>query len=138
MNIESKHDFEVRKEGYIKEVKSNERHSKVMPEHVSRVFGIGLNAAKNTLAVTTQRGVRHSIHPLNRCYRVDHLDLHQNRLKGQWYLDHLIARKKSLNQNTGAWVFTNGNYSKVYLVRSRPKVASALDSLVMISVYPKD
>ncbi len=96
---------------------------------MSRVFGIGLNAAKTTLAVTTQRGVRHAIHPLNRRYQVYHLDLHRNQLKGQWYLDHMTARKKSLNQNTGAWVFTNGNYSKVYPVRSRPEVASTLDSL---------
>ncbi|KAL7477966.1 hypothetical protein ACHAW6_003753 [Cyclotella cf. meneghiniana] len=35
----------------------------------------------------------------------------------------MTARKKSLNQNTGAWVFTNGNFSKVY------PVTSALDLL---------
>ncbi|KAL7477927.1 LOW QUALITY PROTEIN: hypothetical protein ACHAW6_003716 [Cyclotella cf. meneghiniana] len=72
-----------------------------MLECMSRVFGIGLNAAKTTLAMTTQRG-------------------------GKWYLDHMMARKKSLNQNTGAWVLPMEIIAKSTWY---DHVASALDSL---------
>jgi hypothetical protein len=65
VNVVSRQEFETQEERYVKEVKSNERHSKITPERVSRVFGIGLNAANVTLTVTTQRGVRHAFHPLN-------------------------------------------------------------------------
>ncbi|KAL7477967.1 hypothetical protein ACHAW6_003754, partial [Cyclotella cf. meneghiniana] len=61
VNVESKQDFEAQEERYVKDVKSSERHLKITPERVSRVFGIGSNAAKTTLAVTTQRGIRHAI-----------------------------------------------------------------------------
>ena len=40
------------------------------------------------------------IHPLNRRYRVDHLDLHYHRLAGQWYVDHLVSKTKSVKLNT--------------------------------------
>ena len=110
------------------EVISNTRHSVITPERVSRVFGVGLNAAKQTIAVTTQKGVRRALHPLNRRYRVDHLDLHRPRLGGQWYVDHMSAQKKSINQNTGAWVYSNGNLTKVYPVRARSEVDDTLST----------
>lgn len=113
---------------HASEVISNTRHSVITPERVSRVFGVGLNAAKQTIAVTTQKGVRRAINPLNRRYRVDHLNLHQNRLGGQWYVDHMSAQKKSINQNTGAWVYSNGNLTKVYPVRTRSEVDDTLST----------
>ena len=94
VHIESRNDTETCDIRTTAEVKSNTRHSKITPERVSQVFGVGLSTAKLTLAVTTQKGVRQAIHPLNRRYRVDHLDLHRNRLGGQWYVDHFTAQKK--------------------------------------------
>ena len=76
----------------ISEVKTNMRHSTHTPECVSRVFGVGLHKAKQTLAVTTQHGIRHAVNTLNRRYRVDHLNLHRTYLIGKWYLDHMMAR----------------------------------------------
>jgi hypothetical protein len=55
---------------------SNERHSRVTPEEVSRKWNVGLQTAKDTLRVTTQKGIRTAIHPLTRRVRVDHLHLH--------------------------------------------------------------
>ena len=36
---------------------TNERHSKVTPEELSRKWSIGLQTAKETLKVTTQKGI---------------------------------------------------------------------------------
>lgn len=47
------------------QVVSNTRHSALTPERISQIFGIGLHTAKQTLVVTTQRGIRHATHPLN-------------------------------------------------------------------------
>eukprot|EP00957_Ditylum_brightwellii_P010555 799235-Ditylum_brightwellii.AAC.2 len=47
------------------------RHSTVTPERGSDIFGCSLETAKNTINVTTQHGVRSTIHPLRRRYRTD-------------------------------------------------------------------
>jgi hypothetical protein len=43
---------------------SNERHSKVTPEELSQKWSISLQMAKDTLRVTTQKGIRTAIHPM--------------------------------------------------------------------------
>jgi hypothetical protein len=50
----------------IAQVASKTRHSKVTPEHVARAWNIGLDRAKETLRVTTQKGIRYAIHPIHR------------------------------------------------------------------------
>ena len=73
-------------------VVTNERHSKVTPEELSRKWNIGLQAAKDTLAATTQRGIRTAVHPMTRRVRVDHLDLHRPQLCGMWFVDTMLSK----------------------------------------------
>ena len=120
----------------ISEVKTNTRHSAHTPERVSRVFGIGLHKVKQTLAVTTQQGIRHAVNPLNRRYRVDHLDLHRTYLKGQWYLDHITAKTKSLHQNTGTWLYTNGHFTSCYPTVTRGEASNTLNEFCNIVGTP--
>lgn len=47
------------------QVASQTRHSKLSPEHLARTWNIGLDQAKETLQVTTQRGIRFAIHPIH-------------------------------------------------------------------------
>jgi hypothetical protein len=61
----------------INGVLTNDRHSKVSAEELSRKWNIGISTAKNTLKVTTQIGVRTAIHPMTRQLRVDHMHLHR-------------------------------------------------------------
>ena len=42
------------------------------------------------------------------------MNLHANRLVGQFYIDWMPARTKSLIQNTGAFVYTNGTFTEVF------------------------
>jgi hypothetical protein len=44
---------------------SNKRHPQVTSEQLSERWNIGLTQAKNTLQVTTQRGIRSAILPLS-------------------------------------------------------------------------
>jgi hypothetical protein len=43
---------------------TNERHLKVTPEELARKWSIGIQTAKDTLMVTTQKGIRTAIHPM--------------------------------------------------------------------------
>jgi hypothetical protein len=95
--------------GY-KTFRSNERHSAVTPEILSERWSIGLAQAKQTIKVTTQRGVRSAILPLSRRYRTDRM-YSQKRLRGQrFYTDTLIGKYKSLTNNTCAQIFANESF----------------------------
>ena len=106
---------------------TNERHSKVSVEDLAEKWNIGLETAKRTLQVTTQRGIRTALHPLTRRVRVDHLDLHRTRLRGgTWYCDTMFAKVKSKIGNTCANVFTNGKFTTVIPMTSKADSGKSL------------
>ena len=113
-------------------VGSKDRHSQVNAETVARKFRCGIETAQRTLKTTTQRGVRHSIHPLHRCYRVDHLNLHRRRLDDTFYMDTLFSKVKSLNGRTCAQLITNGNFTCIYPMESKASsnIAQALTEFI--------
>ena len=80
--------------GKVSELDSNTWHSTHTTEEVSRKFNIGIERAKATIKVTTQRGIRHDVHPLHCRYRADHMQFKQRRLNGQLYCDYLEASTK--------------------------------------------
>jgi hypothetical protein len=112
----------------IQGMASRHRHSEITPERISKLFGIGLNKAHQLLRVTTQRGVRMAVNPITRRYRVDHLDLNLNRLKGVWEVDWLLSKVKSTTQSTGSFVYSNGVFTEVYPQETHAE-SSARDSL---------
>ena len=107
-------------------VVTTDRHSKVGPEELARKWNIGLQTAKETLACTTQHGVRTAMHPMTRRLRVDHLHLHRPFMRGRWSLDTLHAKVKSLRGNVCAHVFTQGKYTKVIPQESKKHSAKSL------------
>ena len=62
------------------ELHTSQRHSKYTVEHISKIFNVGMSKAKDILFTTTQQGIRTALQPLNRRYRIDHLNLHHNDL----------------------------------------------------------
>jgi hypothetical protein len=103
----------------VRSIITNERHSKATPEELARKWNIGIQTAKDTLRVTTQRGIRTAIHPMTRRVRVDHLNLHRQRLRGVWYADTLLSKVKSKLGNTCANVYTQGKFTRVIPMTSR-------------------
>jgi hypothetical protein len=123
------------------EVTSKTRHSIITPEHLARTWSIGLDKAKETLRATTQKGIRFAIHPIHWRYRVDHLahlGLNVRRLSTMVYVDHLQSKVKSLSQNTGAFVFTTGAFTKVYTVKSTANAGETLSDFVQDVGVPTD
>ena len=108
-----------REDSAVAFVGAKDRHSRVTPEMVAKKFRCGLETAQRTLKTTTQRGIRHAIHPLHRPYRVDHLNLHRRRLHDSFYMDTLVSKVKSLAGYTCAQLITNGAFTKVYPMESK-------------------
>ena len=69
------------------DMRSNDRHSKITPEHVAKVFDITIDKAKETLSKTTQMTIRQGVNPITRRYRTFGLDPNQLRLPGEWTID---------------------------------------------------
>jgi hypothetical protein len=59
--VECRQDVEVREGCYVREVRTNQRHSSVTIGHISHVFGIGLNASKQTIAITTHTSTEQEV-----------------------------------------------------------------------------
>ena len=93
---------------------------------MAQKFNIGIDRAKETLKVTTQKVIRHAVQPLHRRYRVDHIQLNRKHLNAQFYADHLVARTKLLDRNTGAWVYTTGKFTAFYPVAKRLEAGDKL------------
>jgi Reverse transcriptase (RNA-dependent DNA polymerase) len=105
---------------------TNDRHSKVSPEELAKKWQIGIQSAKDTLQVTTQLGIRTALHPMIRRVRVDHLNIHRPRLRGQWFADTVHSKVKSKLGNTCANVFTQGKFTRVVPMESRKDAGKSL------------
>ena len=87
---------------------TSNRHHTISAEFLAKKWGCGLNTARNTLAGTTQLGVRSAIGPLTRRYRTDILQMHYRRLNTSFYTDTLFMKAKSLKGKTCAQIYTDG------------------------------
>jgi hypothetical protein len=101
------------------------RHTHVLTEEVARILRCGMDTAKQTLKVTTQRGVRQALHPLHRRYQMDHLNLNRKRINDTFYTDTLFSKTKSLNGMRCAQVYTNGCFTKLYPMESKSSACIA-------------
>jgi len=112
----------------ISQLHSTIRHSQFTPEHISKIWNVGIGIAKDILKTTTQKGVRHAVLPLSRRYRIDHLNLHAHYLSGKWTMDHVESKYKSIRGHTGSFIISNGNFAAVY-PQAIKNDADATDSL---------
>ena len=78
------------------QMRSNDRHTKITPEHIAKVFNITIDRAKETLSKTTQMMIRQGVNPITRRYKTFNLDPNQLRLPGEWTIDFLKASVKSI------------------------------------------
>ncbi|KAI2503235.1 Reverse transcriptase (RNA-dependent DNA polymerase) [Fragilaria crotonensis] len=110
---------------------SSNRHPQVTSENLSERWNIGLQQAKQTLQVTTQKGVRSAIMPLSRRYRTD-LMYQQRKLRNQkFYTDTLFGKYKSLTNNTCIQIFANeSQFVKAYPMETKAMAGSALRQFV--------
>ena len=119
-------------------VGSKTRHSTVSPEELSRKWRVGVNAARQTLKATMQRGIRTAMHPSTRCYRTDHFSLRCCRLNTQFCSDTVFATTKSLKGNKCAQVFTAKDFIRVHPMVSKQECSQALQIFAEDISIPAD
>jgi hypothetical protein len=80
----------------------------LLPKDLSKRWAIGLEAAKRTLQVTTQAGIRNVLAPGERKLRqkLDHLKFPN--LQRHFYTNTMFSKLMSVRGNKVAQVFTNG------------------------------
>lgn len=117
---------------------STSRGSELTPEFLSRQWGIGLQSAKNTIRVTTQKGIRSFANPIHRRYRTNQQQMKYNRLNTRFYSDTFFAQTKSVNGNTCQQIFVNtDDYTRVYPMKSKADAHCALTDLFTTVGVPR-
>ncbi len=89
---------------------TSERSSSVTKEQVVEIWGISLNAAAQTLCVTTQKGIKNVVHPVVQCYATKQSRLRYNQLgsrHGHFYSDTFFSLCSSMHGNTMAQLYVN-------------------------------
>jgi hypothetical protein len=112
----------------------DEKRSVITPEILSRLRNMGLEAAKRTLKVTTQAGVRNVLAPEQRKLRqrLNHLRF-PDLFRGRFYTDTLFSSVKSIRGHVAVQVYTNGKgFDRIYPMKDK-KVYKVLNILWFLS-----
>jgi hypothetical protein len=82
----------------------------ITAESLANKWCIGLEAAKKTLRRTTQKGVRHTLYPVERRFRTKQAQLQHNQLlgrHGRFYTDTFFSSVPTLNGASMAQLYVN-------------------------------
>lgn len=123
---------------HVYALSSSERASVISPELLSRRWRIGLDAAKRTLKVTTQAGVRNIYAPSERRLRTKSAFLRAPTLRGRFYSDTMFAKVKSVTNAKCAQVFTDGyGYDRFYPLASKGDAPKSLTRFIQDAGIPQ-
>ena len=98
---------------------------------LARRWGIGLEAAKNTLKKTTQRAIRTVAHPsISRRFRTNDRQLRYRRIPCDMFTDTFVTEVKSRRGNTCCQVFgTKNGWKRAFPMRAKSEAHEALSLL---------
>ena len=115
---------------YINATYTDNRHHGTDKALLSRKWGIGLKAAKDTLSHTTQLNIRSAISPLTRRYRTDLVSQRLRRLSCRFYTDTAFAKEVSMVGNNCAQIFTYGQgFVIAFPMKSKEDAGDSLQKL---------
>jgi len=113
---------------------SSSRHAGITKEALASLWGISLHTAAQTLRVTTQKGIKNSIHPVVRRFATKQSRLRYNQLgsrHGRFYSDTFFASIPSTRGNTMAQLFVNDvKYLRIMPMKKKSDAGSALLELL--------
>jgi hypothetical protein len=98
---------------------------------LAKNWGIGIEAAKRTRLVTTQRGIRRMIHPsLTKIYRTNDRQLRYRRLPVTMYTDTMYSTILSRQMNKTAQIFTTDfGFVRAFPMKKEKEAHEALSLL---------
>ena len=115
----------------IAAVRTGDVTTEVTPENVARRWMVGLETAKRSLSVTTQKGIRSIPNPATRRFKTQMAHLRYPRLRGIFYADIMEPKVKSIDSHRYAHIIGNGRgYTKAYPMERKNESIHALDDFV--------
>ena len=113
---------------------TSSRSFRTTAEKLAVNWNIGLEAAKNTLQVTTQKGIRYTSHPIEQRFRTRQAQLRYKQLggrHGRFYTDTFFSSVNSLNGSAMAQVYTNDQgYTRVYPMKLKSQAHETLSTFI--------
>ena len=112
-------------------IRTGDTSSDVTPENVAKRWMIGVETARTTLNVTTQRGIRSIPNPATRRFKTQMAHLRYPRIRGMFYADIMEPKVKSLESHRYAHIIGNGRgFCKAYPMERKNESIYALDDFV--------
>ena len=115
-------------------ISSSARTSSTSKEELAAKWKIGLTQAAQTIRVTTQKGIRNAIHPIQRRFCTQQAQLRYNQLgsrHGRFYTDTMFSKIKSTRRNTCAQIFADdAGFERVFPLQSKSQAGDALLELI--------
>jgi hypothetical protein len=113
---------------------SSQKTPRVTPVPLAQRWGIGVEAAKQTLKFTTQKGVRYTIGPPERRYRTKQAQLCYRQLSGRhgrFYTDTMFASAKTISGKKIAQIYAYDLvFSKIYPMKLKSEKADTILALI--------
>ena len=126
--------YNVKRTVVIHKVNSIKKDTSISPESLSKLWKIPLQAAKQTLGVTTSKHIRTNEGKISRRFRTDIFQKRYRRMGGnfsRFYTDTLFFKCKTLDLFTCAQIFCNkARFTKVFPMQSKSQAHEALTSFV--------
>ena len=123
----------------ISTVSLNEKRSTLTKEELANRWGIGLEAADRTLRVTTQKGIRKVLHPVERRYRTRQNQLRFPTLGTKFYSDTMFSSEPSCRNFTCAQVFSDGKgFTRFYPMERKREAGEKLYRFVTDVGIPQE
>ena len=119
---------------FIAATNTSNRMATITAESLANKWCIGIETAKKTLRCTTQKGIRNTLHPLERRFRTKQAQLRYNQLSGRhgrFYTDTFFASVPTLNGASMAQLYINDlSFTKVYTMKQKSEVADTLSKFI--------
>ena len=122
----------------VSAAKSADHRSATTPESLASKWAIGIEAARDTLKVTTQRGIRNAVHPIHRRYRTSMKHMRYPSLNCVVYTDTLFASTKSIRGNKCGQIFaTDFDYTRFVPMERKGEASTAMKLFIQDVGIPR-
>ncbi len=118
----------------IASTSSSTWYSQLSPETLAKRWGIGLEAARNTVKVMIWKGIHFALYPVECHFRTKQAQLRYQQLSGHYgrfYTDTFFSSQPALNGAKMAQLFINDiGFSKLYTMKNKGETADTLSAFI--------
>ncbi len=114
--------------------RSSVKQGGVNAEALAKLWNIGVDTAKKTIQYTTQKGIRSTLHPIERRFCTKQAQLRYRQLAGRhgsFYTDTFFSKVPSLNNFKMAQIYVNDlSFTKVYPMKVKSEAGDTLQTFI--------